>query len=146
PASVLSETADWTVIVASDPGAAATSHPMSVGWIPGEIAAGDRDTFARYWLLLNDAEIRTEHKEHLATAIQTHASSTAKAFQRIFLDQAVLSISGFEYNLTEEARGAPSLSQVFSIMLEPLFETKYPEHPIFPHVVGPKEVASIVSG
>src|SRR5690606_37680899 len=100
PASVLSETADWTVIVASDPGAAATSHPMSVGWIPGEIAAGDRDTFARYWLLLNDAEIRTEHKEHLATAIQTHASSTAKAFQRIFLDQAVLSISGFEYNLT----------------------------------------------
>ncbi len=146
PPPDLSEMADWTVIVASDPSSAATSHPMSVGWIPGEIAAGDRDTFARYWLLLNDAGIRTEHKEHLAAAIQTHASSTAKAFQRIFLDQAVLSISGFEYNLTEEARGAPSLSQVFSIMLEPLFETKYPEHPIFPHVVGPKEVASIVSG
>ncbi|HQZ82111.1 MAG TPA: hypothetical protein PLR83_02730 [Pyrinomonadaceae bacterium] len=142
----LSDAADWTVIVASDPSSAASSHPMSVGWIPGEIVAGDRDAFARYWLLLNDAEIRTEHKEHLAAAIQTHASSTAKAFQRIFLDQAVLSIGGFEYNLTEDARGAPSLSQVFSIMLEPLFETKYPEHPIFPHVVGPKEVSSIVSG
>ncbi|MCZ2391795.1 MAG: DUF6079 family protein [Acidobacteria bacterium] len=137
---------DWTVIVASDASSLSTSDPMSVAWVPGEIAAGDRDALARYWILQNDAELRSEHKEHIATAIQTHASSTAKVFQRIFLDQAVLSIGGFEYNLTEEARGAASLSQMFSIMLEPLFETRFPEHPIFPHIVGPKEVSAIVSG
>lgn len=134
------------MIVASDASSLSTSDPMSVAWVPGEIAAGDRDALARYWILQNDAELRSEHKEHIATAIQTHASSTAKVFQRIFLDQAVLSIGGFEYNLTEEARGAASLSQMFSIMLEPLFETRFPEHPIFPHIVGPKEVSAIVSG
>lgn len=137
---------DWTVIVAAEPGQAASSDSMSVGWIPGAIVASDRDAFARYWLLQNDSTIRSEHKEHLATAIQTHAASTAKAFQRVFLDQAMLSIGGFEYNLTEDARGAATLSQLFSIMLEPLFETRFPDHPIFPHVVGPKEVSTIVSG
>lgn len=137
---------DWTVTITSDPSSLEGSDPMQVGWIPGEIVAADRDALARFWLLQNDATIRNEHKEHLVAAIQTHASSTAKAFQRVFLDQAVLSIGGFEYNLTEEARGSATLSQVFSIMLEPLFETCFPDHPVFPHVVGPKEVSAIVSG
>lgn len=146
PAQPSSERQDWTVTIAAESDVAASADSMSVDWVPGLLVESDRDAFARYWLLQNDPAIRSEHKEHLATALQTHASSTAKAFQRVFLDQAVLSIGGFEYNLTEEARGAATLSHLFTIMLEPLFETRFPAHPIFPHVVGPKEVSSIVSG
>jgi len=137
---------DWSVSIVKPQTDLAAFGDTAVGWQPAPLSRDDRDLLARYWLLQNDGELRAEYSDHLASSVQTHAAAAAKLFQRKFLDEGVITIGGFEYNLTEESRSAATLTQLFTAMLEPLFEGRFPEHPHFPHVLGMQEVASIASG
>ncbi|HMS09121.1 MAG TPA: hypothetical protein PKE66_06540, partial [Pyrinomonadaceae bacterium] len=48
-------------------------------------------------------------------------------------------------NFTEEAIASQSVSGLISAMLDPMFETQYPEHPLFGKTLGIKDVAATIT-
>ncbi len=123
----------------------AAGDDTSIVWKPADLRDDEKDTLKRLAVLQSDPTIRSEFKDHIAAAVQTHSVSAEKIFQRIFLVDGVLVIDGFEYIFTNEAREAQSLSQIATSMLEAVFEGRFPSHPYFSQVIRMKEVSSLVS-
>ncbi|MBP6003113.1 MAG: ATP-binding protein [Pyrinomonadaceae bacterium] len=124
------------------------SHPDGipvVTWSPAKLTDEEANTVRRFYVLQTDADLRSEFLDHVAAAAQAHAFAVDKVFQRAFLVDGVISIEGFEYNFTEEARTAQSLSQIFTIMLESLFEGRFPMHPYFESIIRTKDVTALVT-
>ncbi len=122
----------------------ASELPVVV-WKSSELRTDEIETLKRYHVLLTDPAIRTDFEEHIAAAVQAHILSVEKILQRVFLDDGVLLIEGFEYNFVEEARTAHSFSQIFTIMLESLFEGRFPLHPYFSQMIRMKDVSNLVA-
>ncbi len=139
---------DWTAVIrigAEDRAIPSAADTSMVVWKPAELTDGESDTLRRFHVLQSDAQFRAEYQDHLSAAAQVHAFAVEKIFQRVFLNDGTLLIEGFEYNFTEEARNAQSLAQIFTIMLESLFEGKFPLHPYFPSVIKFKDVTALVT-
>src|SRR5690606_841188 len=73
-----------------------------------------------------------------------HRVAVEKIFDRVMLESGKLTIDGFDYNFSEPAKSARTLSDLFSVMLEPLFETRFPQHPVFGDRLGMSEVSNLV--
>ncbi|MBC7900554.1 MAG: hypothetical protein H7070_10945 [Saprospiraceae bacterium] len=114
-------------------------------WRPDILRKDETDTILRYYVLSSNNELREKFAEQIRTSVHSHAVLVNKIFTRRFLEDGKLIIEGFDYNFTEEARSAPTFSEMFSTMLEPLFETRYPEHPHFTQRLGMSEVAELVT-
>lgn len=139
---------DWKATICSKPDKSTpytNSNGPGIIWKPAELRIDEKETVQRLAVLQSDPTIRAEFKDHIAAAVQMHAVAVDKVFQRAFLVDGVLSIDGFEYNFTESAREAQSLSQVTSVMLESYFEGQFPSHPYFTQVIRMKEVTTLVS-
>lgn len=141
------KTLDWEVVIQSaenvekpDPAAV-----PKVFWRPAEATAHETDTILRYYVLLNDQNLREEYGEQLRAAGHANLMAVEKIWNRLFLEEGTLQIDGFDYNFSEKARAAENLSEVFSDMLAPLFESRYPEHPEFSEPLGMSEAAQLVS-
>lgn len=139
---------DWKATIsfssAEDASTAVGAEPKII-WKPAELREDEKETIRRLAVLQSDPTVRSEFKDHITAAIQTHSVAAEKIFQRAFLADGVLSIDGFEYNFTDEARDAQSLMQVTTAMLESFFEGRFPSHPYFSQVIRMKEVSSLVS-
>ncbi|MBX3300252.1 MAG: hypothetical protein KF736_12410 [Acidobacteria bacterium] len=121
-----------------------TGKPI-VHWRPAEFRPEEIETIKRNWLLHNDASIRGEFPESLASALQSNQAACGRILQRVLLEDGTLIVGGLEYNFVETARSATSLSEVLGTMLDPLFEARYPMHPFFDGVLSMKEVSSLVN-
>ncbi len=148
-AEPFSDSIDWEIVIdlqkaGTDPGDPA-SGVSRVIWRPDALRKDEIETIQRYYLLSTNNELREEFAEQIRTSVHSHAVSVDKIFTRHFLEDGKLIIEGFDYNFTEEARSAQSFSEMFSLMLEPLFENRYPEHPYFSRRLGMNEVSTIVS-
>ncbi len=149
PQTGLGPNLDWIVNVGVGNRSAAldssdTSLPIG-SWRPAPLRPDEVNALKRYHLLLTDSAVRTEFQDHLPASLQSHANAAEMIFQRTYLDDATLEIEGFEYNFTGEARSAQTQSQVFSIMLESLFEGRFPLHPYFPQIIRMKDVSNLVA-
>lgn len=140
---------DWEVVVdLSDselPAVGAVNENPKVTWRPAELSRDEKDTILRFHVLGTDMAIREEYGDSLRASLHSHAVILDRIVNRIFLEDGRLIIDGFDYNFTDDARVAPSLGELFSIMLEPLFEVRYPQHPFFFRRLGVSEVASLIS-
>lgn len=140
---------DWVVSVEtsiSEPGAPpAKSENAFVSWKPDELTREEIEILLRYHVLLTNADIRTEFDEQVRPSLHSHLNSAGRILQRSFLEDGKLVIDGFDYNFTEEARGAQTLSELYTAMLDPLFETRFPDHPEFGQKLGMAEVATLVT-
>lgn len=146
PNVVNPEFLDWEMYIgfekpASDAG---TAEIPKVYWQADALLRDEIETILRYHALLTRPELIEEYGDQVRAAGHAHAIAVEKIWTRAFLQDGKLVIDGFDYNLTEEARSAASLSDVFSIMLEPLFETRFPIHPFFTQTLGMGEVSSLV--
>lgn len=144
-----SEAADWEVII-NPPTAPKQKLGRKTGisgvfWQPAELRADEIDTILRYYVLLTNQDLREEYGEQLRAAGHANLMSIEKIWNRIFLEEATLEIDGFDYNFSEAARAATNLTDVFSNMLEPLFENLYPEHPQFAETLEMNDVSQLVS-
>lgn len=143
---------DWEVIIKSPRNATSeietdddsVGHPK-VFWQPAALAKDEADTILRYYVLLTNTSLREQFGEQLHAAGHAHTIAVERIWNRLFIDEGNLVIEGLDYNFTEEARAAQSISEIFSIMLEPLFETHYPLHPFFAETLGMIEVSAIVN-
>ena len=146
----ISEYLDWEVVILSPN--AAENLPIGqndgvpkVYWKPARLARDEAETILRYHVLMTDSSLREEFGDQLHAAGHAHTLAVERIWNRMFVEEAQIVIEGFDYNFTEESRVAQTVSEVFSIMLEPLFETHYPQHPHFTETLGMTEVSALVN-
>lgn len=139
---------DWEVVIGSvaesDKRSAINELPKAV-WNPADLKPDEMDAVKRFYVLQHDAAVREAHSEHIRSAYHAHVLLMDRLISRVFLEDGHLVIDGFDYNFTDEARTSQTLSSLFSSMLEPLFEMRYPSHPFFLRSLGLGEVSSLVS-
>lgn len=141
---------DWEVVIdLSDKDVpqqtdASTSTPR-VYWKPTQLTNDEKLAVKRFYILNVDADFREKFGDQIRPALHTHLVLADRILSRVFLEDAGIVIDGFDYNFTEEARAAATLSDVFGTMLEPLFEVRYPKHPYFLRRLTAAEVSTVVS-
>lgn len=139
---------DWEVLIGSSVDAdrrnAINELPKAV-WKPAPMKPDEMDAIKRFYVLQHDGVIREAHSDHIRGAFHAHVLLMDRLISRVFLEDGHLSIDGFDYNFSDAARTSPTLSGLFSSMLEPLFEMRYPSHPYFLRSLGLGEVSSLVS-
>ncbi|MGC2234842.1 MAG: hypothetical protein WA584_01605 [Pyrinomonadaceae bacterium] len=141
-----SEYLDWEVIINSTETQVENSGSVPVVlWKPAPLRKDEAETILRYYVLLTDNSLREQYGEQFQAAGHAHKLAVERIWNRMFIEEANFHIEGFDYNFTEEARAAVDLSEMFSIMLEPLFETHYPQHPFFAQTLGMTEVSLLVN-
>lgn len=140
---------DWEIIItnsARDSRAETENYPIPTAvWQTAGLRADEDETLRRYHILLTDANLIENFGEQVRAAGHTHHAAVEKIWNRIFLEDAALLIDGSPHAFTEHARAARSLSELFTEMLPPLFEARYPQHPVFARPLGMGEVAQLIS-
>ncbi|CAN5304430.1 hypothetical protein BH20ACI1_BH20ACI1_02010 [soil metagenome] len=142
---VNSEFADWEVIIGSQFGESENSSEISrVYWQPAPLRKDEAETIFRYYVLLTDTSLREQFGEQIRAAGHAHILSVEKIWHRIFLEDAKLVIDGFDYKFSDAAKTSQTVAEMFSVMLEPLFEARYPNHPYFSETLGMTEVTALI--
>lgn len=139
---------DWEVIIELDGGGVATVPDADISriiWKPAELRTDEIDIVNRYYVLSTDRTLREGPGDETRASLHSHSVSVEKIVNRLFLDDGKLVIEGFDYNFTDEARSAKSLSELFSVMLEPLMEARFPEHPFFTESLAMSRVGPLVA-
>jgi hypothetical protein len=139
---------DWEVYVdLGGVGAASGAGPdiPRVLWRPAELRRDELEAIRRHHVLSTDNAIREKFGDMVRAALHSSTVVMARIVNRIFLEDGRIVIDDFDYNFSDDARTSPTLSGLFSTMLEPLFEVRYPHHPYFLRRLGIAEVASLVS-
>jgi hypothetical protein len=140
-----SEYLDWEVIISPSQSQPENSGVPKVFWKPAPLRKDEAETILRYYVLLSDASLKEEYAEQIHAAGHAHTIAVERIWNRMFIEEADFIIEGFDYNFTEEARTAQTLSDLFATMLEPLFETRYAQHPVFAQTLGMTEVSTLVN-
>ncbi len=131
---------DWTMVA----GFNAVGDSEQISWRLGQLTEDDLETLRRVCVLQKNADLREQFKDKLAAVAPIQSLAIEKIWQRVFITESRLVVDGTKYPLTEEARSAHTLSQLFTIMLAPVFESRFTEHPEFSHVLGVKEAARLI--
>ncbi len=141
---------DWKITIApAAPPSNATEEAANTGaakilWQPAPLRRDEADAILRYHALLTDKTLRERFAESVVAAAHAHALTIKKIWRRVFLEEAKIFIEGFEYKLPEAAQETENLEDFLAILLEPLFEARFPAHPYFPQTLGAPEVAALV--
>ena len=140
-----SEFIDWEIIIGNPLSSSETPNEISkVYWQPAPLRRDEAATILRYYVLLTDTTLRETYGEQIRAAGHAHILSVEKIWHRIFLEDAKLVIDGFDYKFSDAAKTSQNLAEMFSIMLEPLFEARYPNHPYFSQTLGMTEVSALI--
>ena len=145
----MGEFLDWELVIVN------TGHEVSkenvsdevpkVFWKPAPLRKEETDAILRFYALLTDEDLRAEYSEQIRAAGHAHTLTVEKIFTRTFFNDAKLVIDGFDIEFSDEAKAELNLSGVFSVMLEPLFEGRFANHPYFAAPLGMSEVSLLVN-
>ena len=140
---------DWEIIINQSPEnldiLSESSETTRVLWQPAPLRDDEIEAISRYWVLLTDTKLREEYSEQMRAAGHAQMLVIEKIWERIFLEDAKLIIGGLDYNFSESARSAQTLEQLFSRMLEPFIDARFPDHPRFSQTLGATEVSELVN-
>lgn len=139
---------DWEVIVChpdNDVTNAPKTEVPTVFWQPAQLKSEEEETLRRYFVLLTNTDLREEFGEQVRAAGHTHFLAVEKIWKRIFIEEGILLIDGFQHPFPDEAKHLQTLSELFSQMLMPLFEMRFQHHPYFEKNLGMSEVSQLVS-
>ena len=143
------ELLDWTVFVQfggnqqdSDPSLAGNS---AMYWKLADLKVEEANTLRKYYVLQNNAGLREQFKEKFVAAGHIQSLAVEKIWQRTFLTEAVLVVDGTKYPIADDSTTPHGLSQLFTRILEPIFEAQFPLHPEFWQLLGSKEAAELTA-
>ena len=147
-AKVTDPTSDWELQLrfdGTDPDRSELSgKSCSVVWIADQLRTDEKRILAANHVLKSNVEFRAKHGEQLSALIQTYSRLVEILIERTLVGDAKLVIDGFDYNFSDTARERSSLGEMMSIMLEPLFESLYFEHPYFAEPLNDEAVEKFV--
>jgi hypothetical protein len=120
------------------------AHPL-IDWKVGKLTVDERSAFLTMGVLNGDADLRAAHPDQYSTALASASRTISSAVERVMVRDARLVIDGFDYNFSEPAQHAGNVSEMLGIMLEPIFEALYPDHPCFVDTLTPDIVQRYIS-
>jgi hypothetical protein len=141
---------DWEVVIKapkadiSDETAANEIIPTVV-WSPAEFTAEEFKALQRYSILLNNTSLSDNFGDEVRAAGHAHAAVVKKIWKRIFIEDGKLIVDGQERGFDRDSQDFESLNEMFSVMLAPLFDTRYPNHPEFSSTLAMSEVSKLVN-
>ena len=115
-----------------------------VEWKVGLLSDHEKRSLAAHAALTKDAELRTKYPDEFSATALATANAVSAAVERTIVNDARLVIDGFDFNFSDMARQAASLSQMIGEMLEPLFEAIHFEHPYFVETLTPEIVERFI--
>lgn len=145
----ISEFVDWEVVIAN-PQIGRRDLPEktpvpTVIWLPATLKADEEEALRRYHVLLNDKALREIFGEQFRAAGHAYLREVKRIWSRVFLEDGKFLLDGEEHGFDEKGVTAASLNDLLSRMLTPLFEARYPRHPVFAQTLGLNEVSLLVS-
>jgi hypothetical protein len=136
-------------LLVNGPGAipedASSDNDPVICWKPSELLPAEVESVKRYYLLVNDAEIRGEFQEQLGAAGHSLGVAVEKIWKRAFLKDAKFTVAGRDLPIESGIESLSNFSGLLSRLAEPVLEELYPEHPEFDHTLGMREVSLLVS-
>lgn len=145
---VNAEILDWELKIVNSQNINKTnseSEIPTVFWKTAPLRKDEEETILRFHVLLTDESLRAEYGDQIRAAGHAHTLAVEKIWTRIFINEGKFSIDEVDAGFSEEAKSANTLSQMFSLMLEPLFEKRFPQHPVFTQPLGMAEVTSLIN-
>jgi Family of unknown function (DUF6079) len=145
----MSDICDWEVVV-KEPNAdisdelAANEIVPTVVWSPAVFTAEELQTLQRYSVLLNNTTLSDNFGEQVRAAGHAHSAVVKKIWKRIFIEDGKLTVDGQARSFRRDSHDFESLNEMFSLMLAPLFEARYPNHPEFSETLAMNDVSMIV--
>ncbi len=140
------EQPDWTISVEPEGEQTPTAEPETTAvWKVAKLREDEIDSIKRHCVLLQNTEVREQIGDALSTALHVNSIAVEKIWNRVFLRDACIVAGGLSYKFSEEARSAQTLSQLFALSLAPVFESMYPQHPVFAETLGLKQAAGLIS-
>ncbi|HMO80981.1 MAG TPA: DUF6079 family protein [Pyrinomonadaceae bacterium] len=140
---------DWEVIVDLRENSDMQVDPDGVEaraiWRADRFTPEEIDSLLKHYILQTEEDVVAKYGEHVRASIHTHQLAAERIVERAMLLNGNFTVGGFDYNFTDEARAADTLSDLLSVMLEPMFETRFPLHPHFGERLGMAEVSKLVS-
>ena len=143
---------DWEIVVTdseTNASALAANGGLSVPiivWQSASLRPEEEQTLKRYHVLLTDTELPENYAEQVRASGHAHRTTVEKIWRRIFLEDAKLLIEGMPHPLPENIRNSQTLADAASQMLSPLFDFRFPAHPVFPQTLTVNEVTQLLSG
>ncbi len=141
---------DWEVII-KEPNSDISEELIAneviptVVWSPAELTQDEQDTIKRYSVLQNDTSLIETYGDKIRAAGHAHAALVKKIWKRIFLEDGFLIVDGSKRGFRRDNHEFESLSEMFSMMLSPLFDSRYPNHPNFEQTIGMNNVSVLVN-
>lgn len=117
----------------------------AVFWKTATLRKDEEEAILRFHVLLTDETLRGEYGEQIRAAGHAHTLAVEKIWTRIFLSDGKIFIDGIDTKFSDEAKSAATLAQMFSVIIEPLFEARFPQHPSFSQPLGMTEVSTLVN-
>ena len=117
----------------------------TVFWKTVPLRKDEEEAILRFYVLLTDESLRAEFGDQIRAAGHAHTLAVEKIWTRIFLNEGRIFIDGIGIEFSDEAKSTATLSELLSVMIEPLFEARFPEHPYFSQPLGMTEVTSLVN-
>ncbi|HKS26323.1 MAG TPA: hypothetical protein VJS44_00825, partial [Pyrinomonadaceae bacterium] len=124
----------------------APDAPISITWRPSSLKPEELEHLRRLIALRTDASLLSEFGEAARAAERTHTGLAERIWIRAFMDDGALLWEETAHAFTDEALAGHTLSGVLERMLHPLFEARYPEHPVFTQALTEAEVSRLVGG
>ena len=116
-----------------------------VFWQTAELNEQEIEAIKRLYVLFNNGNLREEFGDQVRAAGHTHIVAVEKIWERIFISDAKFLVGEREYEFEHSIKGMRKFSKVLSLILEPVLNDVYPEHPTFSKPLGKKEVSVLVS-
>lgn len=135
---------DFTIQLTA-PGPPRLLDQGTIAWRVAELTDEEKDTIRRFHVLQNDPAVREALAETLSTTTHVHGIAAEKIWQRVFLQEGVLTADDGDYRFGDAASSSHNLSQILCPILGVIFENRFPEHPRFRSVLGPTQASDIVS-
>ncbi|MBV9217450.1 MAG: hypothetical protein JO053_14880 [Acidobacteria bacterium] len=138
-------TPDWKVVVCSDP-SQFEAGVDNFYWRVSPLTEEERRNIALLHLIRTDDAVREKLADSLAIESHRLALALDSAWLRTFVKDASFVTGSAEVSLPPSLLEAGNLAQVMSVGLGPLFDAKYPEHPVFEEVLHQGQAAMLISG
>ena len=141
-----SDLIDWRIkLIRSESASEETpiSADCSLLWETAQPSLEEIDAVAKFFILTSHPDIRQKFGEDAAMTAHLLSASLDKICQRIFFDDAVISIDDLKFSMEYDIEATHNLAHLFSRALAPVFEHLYPSHPYFLHSLGFKEVSQL---
>jgi hypothetical protein len=119
---------------------------LDLEWRIADLTHDEITAVKRAHVLHADERFRDELGDNFAAAANIHSIAVEKIWQRVFFADATIWLGDEQFPLAADASSAHTLDQLFSSTLAPIFESRFPSHPVFTKPLDENAVSTLIEG